>query len=82
MKYVFSDSKTECRIKTCCAELTSTGHRSGGLAFKQVLVSGNCYGVFLKAAVELHVEAILILPLHGPTLPILSYSRPVLADCI
>lgn len=39
----------------CCIKLTSAGGCSGGLAFKQVLVSGTCYGVFLQAAVELHV---------------------------
>lgn len=65
-----------------CTTITSAGDCSGSLAFKQVLVSSTCYGVFLQATVELHMQAIFILLLHRPTLPILSYSRPLLRSCI
>lgn len=63
----------------CVLKQTSTGHGPGGLALNQVRVCGRGSSVLLQAAVELHVEPILVFLLHGTTLSVLCPVRGTLA---
>ena len=55
-----------------CRGPTSAGRGSCGVALEEVGVPAGEVRVLLQTAVELHVQAVLILLLYWPTLPVLG----------
>ena len=55
-----------------CRGPTSAGRGSCGVALEEVGVPAGEVRVLLQTAVELHVQAVLVLLLYRPTLPVLG----------